>query len=75
MAKTTHSHKAAPSPVEDIDLKLDGGYIVASHEGVVTIYEALWESRHTERTRHLVIRKCKIVPRQFERLVYGPATT
>jgi len=67
------TYRVEVKQVPEIDLKLDGGYIIASHEGVVTIYEAVWQSRHTERTRRLIIRKCLVVPPQYERLVYGLA--
>ena len=60
----------APPTVPLILLKLDGGYIVARCGQAVQVFELVWESRHGEGKKTLVLRECEEIPRQFEREVY-----
>lgn len=79
MAKPTTVEKApasAPAGQEPgdlrppIDLRLDGGYIVARCGESFAVYELVWENRHGEGRKRLVLRPCDPVPRQFEAEAY-----
>ncbi len=60
-------HCLAPVPIE---ARIDGGYIVIKHGRRTDIFELVWEQRHADSRRRLVLKRCPEVPRQFEREVY-----
>ena len=72
--KPNHAVKVAvPTDLELIDLRIDGGYVVAKHAGRVEVFEIVWERRHGDNHQRLTLRRCESVPRQFEREVFGDA--
>lgn len=68
MKKPIPAKPTEPEP--RITLRLDGGFVVAKCGTALTVYEILWQNRHGDPHKQLVLRECKEVPRQFEREAY-----
>ncbi len=60
------------SPAEQsIVLRIDSGYVVARCGNSFAVYELVWENRHGDSRRHLTLRECVEIPRQFEREMFS----
>ena len=66
LSQVPHLDQPAATTWTPIDIRLEGGFLIAQCGRSFEVYELVWESRHGEQRRRLTMRRLPGVPRQFE---------